>query len=292
MTDIRDHAYISPEDVTRLNFIRKETPFRFRRHYRQGLRSHIMEVLDPARLADETTGVMTDGIRTFPKAVPLRMLRIFRSRFASKSDAMEEIVKYRYLLRFLPPGSFAVSDEFLVSYRTPRGWDVLLCGWQEYMIGKTLDPWRIVDSEDLRAFFEEMRADSRFRIQQPVDALTKRFLDYAADLIDGVKAMVLQAGHIPDLAGVGNLLVSPDGRPKLVDINNITPVSFSPEIRVDDKGYPVCDKSIEALSILESHLPNRNIADHDPVYRHFLTPARRKAVRLLEERFYNALATA
>ena len=291
MMDIRDKAYIEPEDVTRLNFLRNDPPYGFRRHYRQGLRSHILEALHPDRLAEEKTGVVIDDVRRFPKAVPVKMLRIFRKRFDSRHEALEEIVKYRILLSFLPAGSFAVSDEFLVSYRIPGAWDTLLCGWQEYVVGKSLDPWQMTDADFLPRFFEVMRTDRRFMNRRSTDELIRRFQRHTADLVDGIKAMIRTAGYIPDLAGVGNLLVTPDGRPKLVDINNITPVFVSSEIRVDDKGYPVCDKSIEVVSILEACLPGRAVSENDPVYSPFLDPERRNDVRALEEQFYKSLAS-
>lgn len=289
-TDIRDKAHITPEDVAQLNFIRHAPPFRFRRHYRQGLRSHILEVLAPADLAREKDGVIVDSIRTFPKAVPINMLRIFRKRFTSRQEARNEIVNYRYLLRFLPPGSFAASDEFLVSYRAPGGMDILLCGCQEYVLGKTLDPWRISGADFPKHFFEDMRNDRRFHVRKTTDGLIRAFQGHAADLVDGVKAMITVAGCIPDLAGVGNLRVTPDGRPKLVDINNIRSIPFSPEIPVDDKGYPVVDKSVEALSILEARLPGRSVSAADPVYGCFMNPERRETVRALEERFVKSIA--
>jgi hypothetical protein len=45
--DVREKASLNHEAVVGLNFIRDSAIFVFRRHYRQGLRSHIMEVLDP-----------------------------------------------------------------------------------------------------------------------------------------------------------------------------------------------------------------------------------------------------
>ena len=51
-----------------------------------------------------------------------------------------------------------------------------------------------------------------------------------------VKKMILEVGHDPDLAGVGNLLLTPRAELKLVDITNVSKVSFERAISVDDKG--------------------------------------------------------
>jgi len=45
--DVRDKPSLSEADVLALNFIRRPARYVFRRHYRVGLRSHIMEVLRP-----------------------------------------------------------------------------------------------------------------------------------------------------------------------------------------------------------------------------------------------------
>ena len=78
----------------------------------------------------------------------------------------------------------------------------------------------------------------------------------------------------------------PSGEIKLVDMNNISRVSFDSQIRLDDRGYPVCNKSIEALSLLERNLLGRCIDTGDPIYGHFLDPQRRKEVQAREEMFY------
>ncbi len=98
--------------------------------------------------------------------------------------------------------------------------------------------------------------------------------------------MILEANHVPDLAGVGNLLLTPEGEVKLVDINNISRVSFGPTIGVDDKGYPVSDKSIQALSLLERKILARTINRMDAVYKTFLDSQRMRDVKVLEDRFH------
>jgi len=99
----------------------------------------------------------------------------------------------------------------------------------------------------------------------------------------------LEVNYIPDLAGVENLLVTRTGNIKLVDINNISKVSFSPRISLDDKGYPVCDKSVEAISILEQKLMDKPIDKTEKIYRTFLAPQRIKEVKYLEEKFHRSL---
>ncbi len=101
--------------------------------------------------------------------------------------------------------------------------------------------------------------------------------------------MARDANHIPDLAGIGNILATAEGQVKLVDINNISRVWFDHHIRVDDKGYPVCDKSIEALSLLEKHCIGRVDFKNDPVYQIFLDPQRMREVRSLERAFNRTL---
>ena len=61
--DIRDKPYIDHKDVLGLNFIKDPGIYIYRRHYRQGLRSHIMEVLDPKDVENETKGIIIDGLK-------------------------------------------------------------------------------------------------------------------------------------------------------------------------------------------------------------------------------------
>jgi hypothetical protein len=104
--------------------------------------------------------------------------------------------------------------------------------------------------------------------------------------IEGVKRMVLEANHVPDLAGVGNLLLTPEGEVKLVDINNISRVSFGPDIPIDDKGYPVCDKSVQALALLEQKIIGNPIKGEETVYETFLDAQRVRRVKALEDKFH------
>ena len=104
--------------------------------------------------------------------------------------------------------------------------------------------------------------------------------------ISKIKQMILEKRHVPDLAGVGNLVMVPSGEIKLVDMNNISGTFFDERIHLDDRGYPVCDKSIESLSFLERNLLGRPVDTTEPIYRHFLDPRRRKAVQAREQIFY------
>ena len=101
--------------------------------------------------------------------------------------------------------------------------------------------------------------------------------------------MISDAGHVPDLAGIGNLLVTPAGRLKLVDINNIVQIKMDDTILIDDKGYPSCDVSIEVLSILDQNISQNPLRLDDPLYRFFLSAERRKKVKHLEREFSMSL---
>ena len=103
--------------------------------------------------------------------------------------------------------------------------------------------------------------------------------------------MILNANTVPDLAGAGNLILTPTGHIKLVDINNISRVPFNTTIPVDDRGYPVCDRSIEALYLLEEKLLQRPPVKEDKIYSIFLDPGRTEAVRAIEKTFYQTSET-
>ena len=82
--DVRDKPFLTQEDVLALNFIKDPAIYFYRRHYRAGLRSHIMEILTPESVESEKNGVIIDGSKWFPRAEPIKMLRIFRTRFINK----------------------------------------------------------------------------------------------------------------------------------------------------------------------------------------------------------------
>lgn len=284
--DIRDKATITHDDVLGLNFIKQAVPYYFRRHYRQGLRSHIMEIVDPADMELEQKGTIIEGIRWFPKAIPLKMLRIFRSRFKALTHVQEETKRVKLVESYLAPAYLARSSEIVVDYKSPDGRDILLCGLQEYVEGEIIDPWSILGNDSLLGEVYDSRIKDDESLVTSRDQWIRRARNQAANFIEKIKQMIMEAHHIPDLAGVGNLLIQRSGLIKLVDINNISPVAFDAEIRLDDKGYPVCDKSIEALALLEQKIVGGTTDKKEPVYRTFLDPQRRRDVKALEEIFH------
>lgn len=283
--DIRDKAYITHEDVVALNFIKASGPFIFRRHYRQGLRSHIMEVIDKIDAAREKTGLMVDGVRWYPKARPVRMFRIFRTRLPTLENALREIRRVKVVERYLAPDHMATSNEFIVDYVRSEGRDILLCGFQAHEQGEIMDPWSLLGGRVFVAALYDSLQDSVDALDVRQDRWVALVRKKAATFIQRIKEMIAKDGYIPDLAGRGNLIVAPTGEIKLVDINNISRVDFDSEIRLDDRGYPVCDKSIEALYLIEEKMAGRSADRKEAVYQFFLNPRRRRAVKRHEENF-------
>ena len=283
--DIRDKPFLNGQDILQLNFIRGPDRFVFRRHFRMGLRSHIMEILLPADVAKETAGVIADGVRCFPRARPIRMLRIFRTRFASLAQAESEMQTVKLAARYLAPGMMAMSDEFLVSYRTGGSYSPLLCGLQEYVAGEVLDPWSPLAPGHLLVMADQMPRPPGLDPAQWRSRWCSDLRSRAKAFVSRIRQMILQERHVPDLAGVGNIFATAAGGVKLIDINNISRVTFDHRIRLDDRGYPVCDKSIEALALLEKKLLARPPGKNDPIYRIFLDPVRMKDVKRIEEAF-------
>lgn len=284
--DIRDKSYITHEDVLALNFIRKPGAYVFRKYHKQGLRSHIMEVLDPGDFLKQNKGEIVDRIRVFPWAKPLKMLRIFRTKFFSTKEVFEEIKKLKIVEKYLPQDSYAKSDEFIVDYIWNKNRDFILCGLQEYVEGEILNPWDPISKHQLAGLFAPMEGYGTNGFQMTSEQLIHKFQKKVEHFIARVKKMILEANYIPDFAGVENLLITPTGNIKLVDINNISKVSLGPEISLDDKGYPVCDKSIEAISMLEKKLLGKSIDKTERLYKVFLDPQRMKEVGALEEKFH------
>lgn len=285
MEDIRDQAHLSAESVRQLNFIKDTGRFEFRKYYRSGLRSHIFEVLLKEDVAREAEGEIRDGVRRFPKARPQKMFRIFRSRFEDKNDIFREIKKYKLLLHFLKEEFIALSEEFLVDYHGTGINRIILCGLQEYVEGKILDPWTISTNTALEDFYQ----GGAFNEARPRGG-TAQARKNIETFVDRVRQFIHQTGYIPDLAGIGNLILTPAGGLKLVDINNIVDIRFDDIIRLDDRGYPSCDGSVEALSLIESRLLGRKIVSGDPLFGHFLTSRRREKVKILERQFYDHLS--
>jgi hypothetical protein len=287
--DIRDKAHIRHEDIIELNFIRKPGAYVFRKYHKQGLRSQIMELLDPDDVIKQNKGEIINGILFFPRAIPLKMLRIFRTRFDTLSDVFEEIRRFKLIEKYLPSDSYAKSEEFIVDYIWNGNRDVILCGLQEYVTGEALNPWETTGINQLANFFAGISNSKVNSLGMTVDQLVTRFLKNVENFVNSVKKMILEANYVPDLAGLENLLVTPGGAIKLVDINNVSRVSFGPDISLDDKGYPVCDKSIEAISIFEEKLLDKPIDKTETLYKIFLDPLRMREVSELEEKFHGSL---
>jgi len=109
--DVRDKPSLSEADVLALNFIRRPARYVFRRHYRVGLRSHIMEVLRPEDVAREREGLpWRDHLVSAGKAV--RMRGFFRTRFGSLADAEAEVRRVKAIETYLVPDHLARSEEF------------------------------------------------------------------------------------------------------------------------------------------------------------------------------------
>jgi len=284
--DIRDKSHITHEDVLALNFIRKPGAYVFRKYHKQGLRSHIMEVLDPGDVFKQNQGEIIDGIRIFPWAKPLKILRIFRTKFFSTQEVFEEIKKLKIVEKYLPYDSYARSDEFIVDYIWNQNRDFILCGLQEYVEGEVLNPWDPISEHQLAGLFTPKEGHGFNGFQLTSEQLIHKFYKKVEHFTACVKKMILEANYVPDFAGVENLLITPTGNIKLVDINNISKVILGPKISLDDKGYPVCDKSIEAISMLEKKLLGKPIDITEKLYKTFLDPQRMKEVSALEEKFH------
>jgi len=257
-----------------------------------GLRSHIMEVLKPADVTAENTGIIKDGLRWFPKANPLKVLRIFRTRFDNLRDAEGELERVKLVEQYLGPEYIARSDEFLVDYAIKGRYELLLCGLQEYVDGEILDPWGSLYEDHLTSLFRRTYSGAAKNLPRAVETWKRNVRTGADRALEKIRKMITQANLVPDLAGVGNLLLTRTGNIKLVDINNISRVSFEPAIPRDDRGYPVCDKSIEALSLLEQKLIGRPADRSIPVYRTFLDPGRMKEVRSIEREFHVSMGSS
>jgi len=289
--DVRARPYLGNADILRLNFVRNPCRYAFRRHYRAGLRSHLMEVLEPEDLDREKKGTCVDGWWVFPRAVPVKMLRIFRRRFASLAEANEEIQRVKTVVLYLAPEHIAQPSEFLVDYAMDGKREILLAGLQEYIRGEVLEPWGELGERHLLSLLKRMHMDDRQEAAMvSSDGWIDRLRDTGEGFVSRVKKLIGEARLLPDLAGVGNILLTPTGDIKLVDINNISRVSADPIIPLDDRGYPVCDKSIAVLFHLEEKLAATSPKKDDPLYAPFLNPERIERVKAVERRFH--LSTA
>jgi hypothetical protein len=287
--DIREKSRLVSNDILGLNFVKSPGIYSFRKHYRMGLRSHIMEVLNPSDLERENRGITVDGLKWFPKAKPLKMLRIFRTRFHNLDDALEELKRVKIVEKYLAPEHMARSEEFLVTYMRQGTHHLLLCGLQEYVEGEILDPWSPIDDGHLVALLGRMDFKRSGNAEGVERQWVARVRKKAKKFIQNIRKMIVNEAHIPDLAGVGNLLLTRTGDIKLVDINNISRVSFDPVINLDDRGYPVCDKSVEALSLLDRKLLSSIIGNGDEIYGLFLDPKRMKDVKAMAMEFHERM---
>lgn len=284
--DIRDKPSIRHDDVSALNFIEASSPYFFRKHFRQGLRSHVMEILKRTDIQIENSGAVIDGVRWYPRAKPTNMLRIFRTRLATVDSALEEIKRVKVVEHYLGPDFIAESSEFLVDYHGPEGPGIMLCGVQAYVEGQILDPWSLLDTDRLLSSLYAALHKAEERSESFRSRWLRETRQKGAEFVRKVKQMIAEVKYIPDLAGAGNLVVPKTGEIRLVDINNISRVAFDAEIRLDDKGYPVCDKSIEALSLIETNFLGRPIRREETIYQTFLDPHRKRQVAIKEELFY------
>jgi hypothetical protein len=282
--DILAKKSLSGEEVRQLNFISDSSHLCFRRYYRQGLRSHIFEVLSTEAVLKETNGEVIDGVRWFPRAVPRHMLRIMRTRFRTLNQVFAEIKKYALMLKCLGPDLIARSNEFIVEYDGTGKPEIVLCGLQEYVEGATLDPWALFGQAPLETLYR-----SRFPGAEGEGSWLSNTIASIDSFVTRVRTMIDEEGHIPDLAGNGNLILTKTGKIKLVDINNILRIDRSDTILIDDKGYPACDKSMEVLVIMEEKILKNKAVYKDPLYGWFLDHDRRKKVRKLEERFFTRM---
>lgn len=278
-TDIRDKPTLSHDDIAGLNFIKYPSRYFFRNHFREGLRSRLIQVLKLSDIAIETSGILQKGVHIFPIAQPVAMLRIFKNKFASLRDIRKEIDNYKILQQRLSESHYAVSSEFVVDYTQGRHKSILLCGLQEYVQGEPIDPWH---------------ANALLKIEDIVKGspagTLKTALENLASFVNSTKDVIMNTGAIPDLAGVGNLIMTPLGMVKLVDINNISKLPMDHHIPVDDKGYPVSDKSVQALFQIETRILGRLKGTTNTLYRFFLDPQRMKEVRELETSFHRITA--
>ncbi|GAI91748.1 unnamed protein product, partial [marine sediment metagenome] len=217
--DIRDKPYIDHKDVLGLNFIKDPGIYIYRRHYRQGLRSHIMEVLDPKDVENETKGIIIDSLKLYPRAQPLKMLRIFRTRFNTLRDAEKEVRKVKIIDTYLAPDHLARSIEFIVHYTRHGKRELLLCGLQEYANGEILDPWNHLDNDHLFLLLRDMRFEKVEDTVMMTDQWVRSIRKKTENFIQKLKQMIMETNYVPDLAGVGNLILTRSGNIKLVDIN-------------------------------------------------------------------------
>ncbi len=289
MKDIRDKSIVRHVDVVALNFIRDTGKFAFRHHHLNGLRSHIMEMLAVEDIKKESRGVYVNGFRRFPIARPLRILRIFRKRFSGYEEIFEEVRRFQIVEHYLTATHLAMSEEFIVDYFLCEKRDLLLCGLQEYIGGECLDLWTAGNVDCLNHIAKKLADKAGVEGAAVIDKLRQNIEKSAGSFVGAIKKMIREANYIPDLAGRGNILVTFEGHLKLVDINNISYITSNGCVLVDEFNYPVCDKSIEVLLLIERKLLKRSVEENDPFYKHYLHPERLRQVETLTRRFHETI---
>ena len=250
-----------------------------------GLRSHIMEVLRPEDIDRERRGIELNGIMHFPKAVPVKIMRLFRAKFHCLEEALLEVKRVKLVEKYLAPDFIAQSEEFLVHYALGQKLELLLCGLQVYVKGQALDPWSPVTTLPFKDLLLRMLSHSNVK-DYDLESLACKAKLQMEEFIERIKKMIIDSGHIPDLAGVGNILLTPSGQTVLVDINNISKIVLSNKIYLDDRGYPVCDKSIQALYFLEKKVTGKDPDRTESVYQIFMSEDRLREVHKLESKYH------
>ncbi|SDO67488.1 hypothetical protein [Desulforhopalus singaporensis] len=280
---IADREYLAGDDLGKLGFLLDSSSFFYRRHPHQGLRSHIFEILSAKDVDTESVGQMDPdlGIRLYPRARPRYMLRILRKRFTALDDVLEEVRLYKLILHYLGPDFIALSTECIVECQGEEKAKIMLCGVQEYVSGVKISPWNLTGRHPLATCFE-----TTCRTRGELADRVARATGSVAIFINRIRRMIAEVGYIPDIAGNGNLIVTPSGKIKIVDINNVVPVRFDESIFLDDRGYPACDKAIEALSLFERKIVGSTKFLPDGLYQHFLAPERVDKVNRVAEQFH------
>jgi len=216
----------------------------------------------------------------------LHIFRIFRTRLTSLEQGLAEIRRVRLAEHYLLPDFLARSTEIIIDYQSPDGMRPILCGLQEYVRGEILDPWAPLPQDGLLANMagrvKRLPDDAPDTVDRWITAARRKGVQF----VERIKTMIADTSHVPDLAGIGNLIMTRDGTIKLVDINNISTVRMDNTVHLDNRGYPVCDKSIEVLSILEGQLIGAPVEPNEPLYQHFLKPLRMQTVRDLEKAYH------
>lgn len=278
MRDIRDIKHATSEEVNGLNFLNLTDQYVLRRHIYQGLRSHVFQILKTDDVRKENEGVVKEGEKKYPQATPIKILRIMRKKFQRLDDVKAEISKYKLIEKYFDHDSYAQSQEIVVDYIHNGENKVMLIGIQEYVAGFRLNPWSANIGFHITDF---LKISGINNIDETVSQIKKNI----ANFVQLLKSFILKTRYIPDLAGIGNIILKSDGNIVLVDINNISKVSFSDPIYVDDFGYPIVDRSIEAISCLDKFsLPDEYNRDCF-LYNKFLSNHRCKKVNAIEKEF-------